>query len=68
MAKTDAEGVDRRNFLKTIGSGAAGAATVAVAAGAAPATAEAAESAADRKKRRYKESDHVKSYYATNRY
>jgi hypothetical protein len=59
--------VDRRGFLKSIGTGAAGAATVA--AGVTAATpALAAESAADKKKVRYRESEHVKKYYATNRY
>ena len=59
--------LDRRGFLKGIGTGAAGAATVAagvVASG----PAVAAESAADKKKVRYRETDHVKKYYATNRY
>lgn len=58
---------DRRGFLKGIGTGVAGAATVA--AGVVATTpAEAVESAADKKKVRYRESDHVKKYYATNRY
>ena len=57
--------VDRRGFLKGIGTGAAG--TVAIAAGA-PTPAAAAPSAADKKKARYKETEHVKKYYATNRY
>ena len=66
MSKTKAEiSLDRRGFLKGIGTGAAGAATVAVGA-ASPAMA--VESAADKKKTRYRESDHVKKYYATNRY
>jgi anaerobic selenocysteine-containing dehydrogenase len=59
--------VNRRGFLKGLGTGAAGAATVAAGVGVA-APAEAAESAADKKKARYKESEHVKKYYATNRY
>ena len=66
--KTEA-GVDRRGFLRTLGSGAAG--TAAAATGAvvlAPADAEAAESAAERVKKRYRESEHVKAYYRTNRY
>jgi secreted PhoX family phosphatase len=64
--KTDAN-LDRRGFLKGLGTGAAGVATVAAGVTAA-APAEAAESAADKKKARYKESEHVKKYYATNRY
>jgi nitrous oxide reductase len=68
-SKTDVAKVDRRKFLRSLGSGAVG--TAAVAAGGvavAPATAEAAESAAERTKARYKETDHVKTYYRTNRY
>lgn len=61
--------LDRRGFLKALGTGTAGAATVAVAGvvGMAPA-AEAVESAADKKKKRYQETDHVKAFYRTNRY
>jgi nitrous oxide reductase len=59
--------LDRRGFLKGIGTGAAGAASVAVGAGAAT-PAVAAESAADKKKVRYRETEHVKKFYATNRY
>ena len=64
-AKKTETKVDRRGFLKGIGTGAAGAAAIA-AGTAAPAIA--AESAADKKKARYKESEHIKKFYATNRY
>ena len=64
--KVDAK-VDRRGFLKGIGTGAAGAATV-VPGSVAASSAEAAESATDKKKVRYRESEHIKKYYATNRY
>jgi anaerobic selenocysteine-containing dehydrogenase len=64
--KVDAK-VDRRGFLKGIGTGAAGAATV-VAGSIVASPAEAVESAADKKKVRYRETDHVKKFYATNRY
>lgn len=64
--KTD-KTLDRRGFLKGIGTGAAGAATVA-AGGSTTTAAIAAESGADKKKTRYRESEHVKKYYATNRY
>jgi len=57
--------VDRRGFLKGLGTGAAGAASIA--AGTAT-PAEATETAAEKKKPRYKETEHVKKYYATNRY
>ena len=62
-----AKDLNRRGFLKGLGTGAAGVATVAAGV-TASAPAEAAESAADKKKARYKESEHVKKYYATNRY
>lgn len=64
--KTDTK-LDRRGFLKGIGTGAAGAATV-VAGVTVSAPAEAVESAVEKKKARYRESEHVKKYYATNRY
>ena len=68
MKTKDKRGVDRRGFLKSVGGGAAGAATVALGVSVAAAPADAAENAADRKKKRYKESEHVKAYYRTNRY
>lgn len=63
--KNDAKGVDRRGFLRSIGG--AGVASAAVAVGAA-APVDAAESAADKKKTRYRETEHVKAFYRTNRY
>jgi hypothetical protein len=73
MSKNKAEpklapNLDRRGFLKGIGTGAAGAATVAAGVSASTTPAVAATSAADKKKARYKETEHVKKYYATNRY
>ena len=64
----ETKAVDRRNFLKVLGTG-AGATTLA-AAGAivGPAATQAAESTADKKKKRYQETDHVRAYYRTNRY
>lgn len=61
--------MSRRNMLKGLGTGAAGAATVVVGAGvvAEPATAG-GRTEADKKKARYKLTDHVKAYYRTNRY
>ena len=65
---SDGQTVDRRNFLKTLGAG-AGVTTMAAAGGViGSGAAEAAEGAADRKKKRYKETEHVKAYYRTNRY
>jgi hypothetical protein len=69
MAKNDtAPRVDRRNFLRTIGAGAGASAVAATGVAVQTVPAEARESAADRKKARYKETDHVKAYYRTNRY
>jgi hypothetical protein len=65
--KNDGHGVDRRSVLKALGlgAGAAAAATAAVVPGG---PAQAAESDADKRKARYKETDHVKAFYRTNRY
>lgn len=57
---------DRRSFLKALSVGAAGA--TAVAGLATPVEAVAAESASDKRKKRYRETDHVKAFYRTNRY
>ncbi|MFN4275272.1 MAG: twin-arginine translocation signal domain-containing protein [Ferrovibrio sp.] len=57
--------MDRRNFLRTAGVGAAAAAVATAAVG--PTKAEAAENAETRKKQRYKETEHVKRYYDSNR-
>ena len=59
-------GLDRRSFFRA-GSGAAVvAATVVATTGAEPAAA--AESASERTKARYKETEHVKTFYRVNRY
>lgn len=66
MTATDKKDqMDRRNFLRTAGVGAAAAAVATVAVG--PAEVQAAENAETRKKQRYKETEHVKRYYETNR-
>lgn len=58
----------RRSFLKGFG-GASTLAAVAVAAPLAIATeANAQESRQDKRKARYRETDHVKAFYRTNRY
>jgi hypothetical protein len=59
------QGLDRRSFFRA-GGGAAVIAAGAVATGAETATA--AESESDRKKARYKETEHVKTFYRVNRY
>ena len=61
-------GVDRRGFLKSLGAGAAGTAATVAGVAAVPAAAAAAESKADQVKARYRETDHVKTFYRTNRY
>ncbi len=61
----DAKAVDRRGFLRSIGGASVAGAAVAVGA-AAPAAAS--ENDADKKKARYRETDHVKNFYRTNRY
>lgn len=60
------KGLDRRGFLKAFGGGTAGAAASLTVAGISGASAS--ESPAEKKKKRYQESDHVKAYYRTNRY
>ncbi len=57
--------IDRRSFFRA-GGGAAVVAAASIATGAEPATA--AESESERKKARYKESEHVKTFYRVNRY
>jgi hypothetical protein len=65
MKEQDKTKVGRRDFLRAIGVGAGAAATAA-----APLATQAvaAESDADKKKARYKETDHVKAFYRVNRY
>ncbi len=67
MADSKIETVDRRGFLKALGLGAGATATATVVTAAAS-PAVAGESEADRKKARYKETEHVKAFYRTNRY
>jgi hypothetical protein len=64
MTSKDQTTVGRREFLRAVGVGAAAAA-------AAPLATEAkadTESNDEKRKARYKESDHVKTYYRVNRY
>ena len=56
-------GVERRDFLRVMGAGAAAAVPL-LAAG----RAQAVETADQRVKQRYRETDHVKKYYETNRF
>lgn len=64
-ASLDAAGEARRNFLR---AGVAGATVAAVSVGVAVTPAAATENDAERKKKRYQETAHVKKFYATNRY
>lgn len=61
--RTEDKGIARRDFLKAAGIGAAAAATVATAAG----PAVASENRDQRKRSRYRETEHVKKFYASNR-
>ena len=58
--------VGRREFLRVLGAGAGVAATAAVPL-ATSANAD-TESNAEKRKARYKETDHVKAFYSVNRY
>ena len=55
--------VDRRSFFKALGAGAAVAVTPAMVA-----PAQAMNPGNEEKKVRYRETDHVKAFYASNRY
>ena len=65
MKQQDKSKLGRRDFLRAMGAGAGLAATAAV-----PLASEAvaSESDAEKKKARYKETDHVKAYYKVNRF
>jgi hypothetical protein len=66
MKKERTSMLGRRDFLRTIGGGASFAAA-ASASLAEPARAD-SESNDEKRKPRYRESDHVKTYYRVNRY
>jgi hypothetical protein len=59
----DQPAMDRRSLFKALGAGAAVAVTPA-----AITPAQAMNPGNDEKRARYRESDHVKAFYATNRY
>jgi hypothetical protein len=59
--------VDRRDFLRKVGVGAAGAGATLATPLMGPAQAG-SESNDEKRKARYKETDHVKAYYRVNRY
>ena len=56
--------VGRRDFLRALGAGAAAASAAPLVAGGAVA----AENDTEKKKTRYRETDHVKAFYRVNRY
>jgi len=59
--------VGRRDFLRKVGIGTVGAGATLAAPLIAPAQAD-SENDDEKRKARYKESDHVKAYYRVNRY
>jgi hypothetical protein len=59
--------VARRDFLRKVGVGAVGAGATLAAPLAVPAQAD-SETNDEKRKTRYKETDHVKAYYRVNRY
>ena len=65
MKQQDKAKVGRREFLRTIG---AGSVAVAAVAPLASTGAVAEENDIEKKKARYKETDHVKTFYKVNRY
>ncbi len=64
MEKNESATLGRRSLLKTLGVGATVGAVAVAVGGEAVAK---AENATERKKQRYRESDHVKKYYELNR-
>ena len=67
MKEHDRRKVGRRDFLRALGAG-AGAAGVAVAAPLATVAKADSETNDEKRKARYKETDHVKAFYRVNRY
>jgi hypothetical protein len=65
MKRNEKATVGRREFLRTLGAGAGLAATAAVPLAT---KAEAAETDAEKKKARYRETEHVKTFYRVNGY
>ena len=69
MKKQDDKGLDRRGFLRAVGGASTGAVAVAAAVTPIAATdAQAYNPGPDETKARYRESEHVKTFYRTNRY
>ena len=70
MKGRDDKGLDRRGFLRAFGGASTGAAAVAAGAATpiAATGAKAYDPGSEETKARYRESEHVKTYYRTNRY
>jgi hypothetical protein len=66
MDKPDKKTVARRDFLRVLAAGAGAAAATSAAPLTSPAAA--AESDQDKRKPRYKETEHVKAFYRVNKY
>jgi len=66
MKSRDGAKMDRRDALRALGVGAGAAATVA--GGLATSAKADSETNEEKRKARYKETDHVRSYYRVNRY
>lgn len=66
MKPQDKKSAERREFLRTLGLGAGAAA--AVAATPIASSTAAAQTEDPKRKARYRESDHIKTYYRVNRY
>ncbi|WOH67823.1 formate dehydrogenase [Bradyrhizobium sp. BWA-3-5] len=64
MHTADETSVGRRQFLRALGAGAA----IAAASPLAPVAKADSENNEEKRKSRYKETDHVKAYYRVNRY
>ena len=65
MTKSDKSAVGRREFLRALGVGAGAAVTAAPLATTAKADSETND---EKRKARYKETDHVKAFYRVNKY
>ena len=64
MKKNHRQGLGRRDFLRTFGAGVA----IASAGPLAPAARADTETNEEKRKSRYKETEHVKTFYRVNRY
>ena len=65
MTKSDKSAVGRREFLRALGMGAGAAVTAVPLASTAKADSETND---EKRKARYKETDHVKAFYRVNKY